>query len=352
MPKDLNFAVVGLGMGMHHCKAICAAKGAQLAAVCDHDEERLGEAVKEYDVKGYLRWADLLKDPEVDVINVCVESGKHSDFAMAAAKAGKHVIVEKPVEITPARIRKLRDTIDKTGVTCGVIFQSRFEPCNIAIKKAIDKGKMGSLFGVHACLPWFRADSYYSGAHGSWKGTWKLDGGGSLMNQGIHTVDLIQWLAGPVEEVCGFHGVFNHDIETEDQTVAILRFASGALGTLYTTTCAIPDGAQRIHIYGSKGSFCKQGPGLEFWELGTPKERQRMMERFGANQAADTAGADPMAIGSDGHVIIIEDMVKAIRQKREPAITIESATHAVEIANAIFKSGKTGKAVKVAGLRK
>jgi len=355
MPKPLNFAVVGLGMGVHNCKAILDAKGAHLVAVCDTDEERLRPTAERFGCKAYASYAKLLKDPEVDVVNICVESGKHARLGIQAARAGKHLVVEKPVDTTPAKIRKLQDSVDEAGVKAACIFQSRLDPCYVRIKKAVDNGKMGRLLGVHGHLPWFRADSYYQGPHGSWKGTWKLDGGGSLMNQGIHTVDLIQWLAGRVHSVCGFCAVLDHDIETEDMTVAILKFENGALGTLYTTTCSIPEGAQRVYMHGTKGSFSRHGGTLESYDMDTPKQRERMMAAFGpkkTGKAGDAASRDPMAVAIDGHTQIIADLVKAVRDDRDPIITIESATHAVEIACAIFKSSRTGREVTVESIRR
>ena len=349
MARELNFAVIGLGMGTHHCKAITDAKGANLAAVCDLDPDRLDPAVKKYGCKGYSRYGDVLKDADIDVVNLVTESGKHTKMGVLAAQAGKHIIVEKPIDITPARITKLEKAVKKAGVKCGCIFQSRLENCTIMLKRAIDKGHMGDLIGVHACLPWFRAQSYYEGPHGSWKGTWNMDGGGSLMNQGIHTMDLVVHLAGKVKSVCGFHKVHNHDIEAEDQTVAILRFENGALGSLYTTTCCIPDGAQRLHLFGTKGSFCKHGDIIETYEMGPPKQRERMLSLFGGKAKRSKLGSDPMALSSDGHTLIVEDLVKAIRNDREPVIPISSARHAVDVACAIFKSGRSGKEERMKG---
>jgi predicted dehydrogenase len=338
---------------MHHCKAIADAKGATLAAVCDTDQARLNDAIAQYGCKGYTRWSDVLGDPGIDCINICVESGKHAEFGIQAARAGKHIIVEKPVDITPAAIKRLRDAVAKANIKAGCIFQSRLDPLNAQFKKAIDKGKLGNLIGVHAILPWWREQSYYEGPHGAWKGTWALDGGGSLMNQGVHTIDLLQWLAGPVESVCGFHCAFAHKIEAEDQTVAILRFQSGALGTLTTTTACNPGKEQRIFIYGSKGCFSRHASELEFFDAGTPAERTRMVAAFGKRTNASAGvSSDPMAVSADGHTLTVEDMVHAIRKNRAPLITIDDATHAVEIATAIFKSARTGKVVKVASVRK
>ncbi len=350
MPKDLNFAVLGLGIGMTHCQAVVDAKGARLAAVCDHDKARLHDAVTKFGCEGYSTYADLLKNKDIDAVCIATESGLHATHGIQAARAGKHLLVEKPVDVTPARIRQLREAVKRAGVKCGCVFQSRTEPVNLRLKKAIDSGKLGRLIGVHAQQPWFREQSYYEGPHGAWKGTWKLDGGGSLMNQGIHTVDLVQWLAGPVESVCGFIGVFSHAIEAEDQTVAILRFESGALGTLVTTTCAIPDQSQRILVYGEKGSFTKTVY-LESFEAGTPKERRQMMAWYGEKKTS-SLGRDPLSVGTAGHVRHVEDLVKAIRRDTQPGITIDDATHAVEIAYAIFRSARTRKIVKIKDLRK
>lgn len=352
MAKELNFAVVGLGMGRHHCKAIQDAKGAHLAVVCDTDEERLNRAAADFGCKGYKSYAEVLKDKSIDVVNIVVESGKHVALGIQAARAGKHIIVEKPIDVTPAVIKKFEDVVQAEGVKVGCIFQSRMENCNILIKQAIDKGKMGKIIGAHAHLPWFRGDDYFQGPHGPWRATWKLDGGGSMMNQGIHTIDLVQWLAGRVESVCGFYGVHNHKIEAEDQTVACLKFENGALGTFYATTCCIPEGAQRLYIYGTKGSFSKHGGTLELFEMGSPKERERMTKLFGGQRDESAIGRDPMAVSADGHMLIVEDLVKAIRADREPIIPLSSAKHAVEIACAIYKSARTGKTVHIKDVAK
>jgi len=350
MAKELNFAVVGLGMGGHHCKAIRNAKGANLVAVCDIDPERLDKRVKEFDCKGYKSYARMLKDPAIDVVNIVTESGKHAKMGIQAAQAGKHLIVEKPVDVTPARIKTLEKAVKKAGVKCGCIFQSRMDNCNIMIKKAIDRGKMGQVIGVHAHLPWYRANSYYEGPHGPWRGTWRLDGGGSLMNQGIHTLDLAIFLAGPVQSAAGFYGVFTHKIQAEDHTVAVLKFKNGAIGTLFATTCAVPEGSQRVHMYGTKGSFSRLGSALEFYEMGSAKERKRMMNLFSSTPKAD-ASRDPMAVSADGHTLIVEDLVKAIRNDREPIIPISTAKHSVEVACAIYQSQRSGKIVNISRMR-
>ena len=217
MSKKTGFAVVGLGMGRHHCKAISAAPGAQLVAVCDTDEERLNETSIEYSCKAYTDYQELLSDEEVEVVNIATPSGMHAKMGIEAASAGKHMIVEKPADIQPGRVEALITAGRENRVKIAGIFQARLDPLNIRIREAVVSGRLGKLIGVHGHLPWYRAQSYYEGTHGKWKGTWGMDGGGSLMNQGVHTVDLLQWIAGPVEAVSGMYGVFAHEIEAEDQ---------------------------------------------------------------------------------------------------------------------------------------
>ncbi len=350
MAKAVNFAVVGLGMGSHHCKAIAAAKGARLLAVCDLDESRVRPLAAQYGCKAYRRYRDVLGDPEVDVVNIVTESGYHAAMGVQAVRAGKHLMMEKPIDITPARIGRLESAVAASGLKCGCILQLRLDACNLALKKAIDRGSMGKVLGVHAGLPWFRGAAYYSGPHGTWRGTWKLDGGGSMMNQGIHTIDLMTYFGGPIERVCGFHAVQGHDIEAEDHTVACVRFACGALGTIFTTTCAQPENAQQFHCFGTKGSFRKRGDTLEMYEMGSPKERERMNARFG-ERVGTGAASDPMAISSDGHTLLVEDMSRAVREDRTPMIPLASARHAVDVVHAIYQSGRTGREVRIANGR-
>ena len=347
--REIGFGVVGLGMGAYHASAIMQAKGAKLVALCDVDEERLNKTNESYKVKTYVNYDDMLKDKEIDVVNVCVPSYLHVDLALLAIKAGKHIIVEKPVDISVDKINKLIEVGNKAGMKMGGIFQSRTTPLNKRIKDAIDKGRLGKMISVHGILPWYREQSYYQGKHGSWKGTWDKDGGGSLMNQGVHTVDLVQWFGGRVKSVFGAHGVFAHDISAEDSTAAVLKFANGAIGVLTTSTCAYPGLAQQLIIYGEKGTISKEDEQLRTWKIRSEKEKEEESEMLSLYGPKEKRGAsvasDPMAVGSEGHVGLIEDMIDSILNDREPIITIESGRHAVEIVNAIYESGRTGKEV-------
>ena len=349
MTREIGFGVVGLGMGKHHCNAIQTAPNARLVAICDTDPERLKPSAEDYHCKAYNSFEEMLKDDEIDVVNIATPSGSHTDLGLKAAAAGKHIIVEKPADITAPRINQLLAASRQYNVRIAGIFQSRFEILNNHIRDAVQTNKIGHLIGVHGHLPWYRAQSYYEGKHGSWKGTWDMDGGGSLMNQGVHTVDLLQWIGGPVESVMGMFGVFGHEIEAEDQTVALLRFANGAIGTLYTTTCCYPGFDQRLTFYGSQGSIIKEEGSLKHWKTIDDKEGEqeiKLLEEFGAKKKA-SGSADPLAVSFDGHTRIIMDIMAAIEEDREPEITLESAKHAVEIINAIYQSGRTGREIKV-----
>ena len=348
--RDIGFGVVGLGMGQHHVKAITDAVGARLIAVCDTDEERLNKVVEQYGVKGYARYEEMLADKEIEVVNVCTPSGMHVDMAIPAVEAGKHIIVEKPVDVMAERIERLIEAVQKAGVKATAIFQSRTVPMNRRIKDAIDTGRLGKLIGVHALLPWWRAQSYYEGPHGSWKGTWALDGGGSLMNQGVHTMDLLQWFGGRVKSVMGTFGVYGHDIEAEDMSAGLLKYYNGAIGTVMTTTCAYPGLSQLITIYGENGVIQKEESTLKAWKIKGECEKEEeaeMLALYGPKEQRDgaTTASDPMAVGAAGHQGQVEDLVRAIREDGEPYITLESAKHAVEVVNAIYESGRTGEEV-------
>ena len=354
-PQELGFGVVGLGMGKHHCKAASAAEGCKLVAVCDCDPERLQPVAEQYaadGVKAYAEYAQMLQDPDVQVVSVATPSGMHADMAMEAIAAGKHLLVEKPVDVDVAKIKEMIQAAKDAGVKAAGVFQSRTDPLNKHIKAAIDEGRMGTMIGVHALLPWFRKDTYFQGPHGSWKGTWAMDGGGSLMNQGVHTIDLLQWLGGRVKSVFGGFGIFAHEIEAEDKAAAFLRFENGALGTLSTTTAAYGGDTQILVIHGDKGTVQKANE-LRTWKFlddTEGEEEKAILALYGPKDQRPTGpstASDPMAVGSTGHKFEVEDLVEAIWEDRDPYVTLQSATHAVEIVNAVYQSGREGRDVTI-----
>ncbi|HIE52795.1 MAG TPA: Gfo/Idh/MocA family oxidoreductase [Armatimonadetes bacterium] len=345
--REIGFGVLGLGMGRAHCRDIQDAQGACLVAVCDLDEERLKKAQEDFGVRGYIRFEDLLADEEVEVVNIVTPSGTHAQLTIQALRAGKHVICEKPPDVTVEKVDEMIAVQRETGRKLQIVFQSRFSPLFRKVKEAVDKGRLGPLVGIHGTVHWYRTQAYYDA--GGWKGTWALDGGGSLMNQGVHTVDLMQWIGGPVESVYGHYGVFGHQIEAEDKTVAVLKFRNGALGTIVTTTCAYPGLHTELMVHGTRGSIVVVDDKLVTWRVqqddqeAEKAEEQQMLATYGPQEKQDVSVAsDPFAHAWRGHLAQVEDMVQAIREDRKPFITAENTRHTVEIVTAIYKSHRRG----------
>jgi len=351
--RPIRFAVVGLGMGVQHCRDLVDAQGCELVAVCDRSPERLEENRREFGVKGVESYEELLRDPDVDVVNVCTPSGTHAELSIQALRAGKHVVCEKPPDVTVEAVDRMIAAQRESGNQLMVVFQSRFEPLYQHLREALQAGRLGRLAGVHGSVNWWRSPEYYD-SPGKWKGTWKLDGGGSLANQGVHTLDILQWLAGPVVEVYGKFGVFAHDIESEDKTVAVLTFANGALGTLTTTTAAYPGLDRTLLFHGSKGSVVVEDDCLTRWRVqgespeAEKEEERQLLDRFGAKERRDTSVAsDPFAFATRGHLVHFEAMAEAVRNDTTPPNSIETTRHTIELLNAVYESGRTGKPVRL-----
>jgi UDP-N-acetyl-2-amino-2-deoxyglucuronate dehydrogenase len=352
--RPIRFAVAGLGMGLHHCRDLRDARGCELRAICDTDPERLRTAAAEFPVRAVPSYDELLADPDIDVINICTPSGTHADLAVAALHAGKHVVCEKPPDVTVAAVDRMIAAQRETGRYLMVIFQSRFEPIYQLLREAIAGGRLGRVIGVHGTVNWWRAQSYFT-CPGMWKGTWRMDGGGSLANQGVHTLDLLQWLAGPVREVYARYGVFSHDIETEDKTAEVLTFASGALGTLTTTTSAYPGLDRTVFIHGDRGSVVVEDDLLRRWRIAgqdpaAEKEEERvMLERYGPReQRVVTTASDPFAFATRGHLLQFEAMADAIHGRAPLPNSIETTRHTIELLEAIYVSGREGRPVSLA----
>lgn len=344
MEKTVGYAVVGLGVGRAHVRGAAAANGAKLVAICDLKQECLDEVSKEFPgVKTYLDFTEMLKDPEIDVVSVATPSGTHAKLVVEALRAGKNVLCEKPMDITVDRILEIEKVRQETGLKVGGIFQNRFNPVMIPFKKAVDEGRLGKIFTGFFRVDWFRSDEYFL-HNGGWRGTWALDGGGSLMNQGVHTVDLMQWLLGPVKSIRSNFAIINHKIETEDFTNSTIKFKSGAVVTLCSTTCAYPGFGTNVEVTGTDGSIHVDGDRLVAWRIkgdNMKEEEAEMMAKYGVGTAS--VASDPTIV--KGHAYMVQDMVDAIRFDRDPAIGPMEATKAVRIINAVYESARTGKEI-------
>jgi len=354
----VGFAVVGLGMGKHHCRSIKSAQGAELVAVCDIDAGRREKAMADYGCRGYASIDELLQDSDVEVVNVAVPTGLHAAIGVKVAQSGRHVICEKPLDVNLESADALIAACDDFGVKLASIFQRRLHPLSQRVKETVASGRLGKPHWADIHLYWYRTDGYYAGGNPpGWKGTFKMDGGGACMNQGVHSIDFIAWVMGGVATVYAKTGTFTHNIEAEDVGSVLVQFKNGALGNITCTTSAYPGLTNDFHVFGKTGSIALMDEKVVTWrimredgnkdaELGEERELQELYS------GSDSSGAaDPMAVGFDGHTVHVEDMVRAIRENRDPIISGRDARHAVEICVDIQESAATGKEITLESAR-
>jgi predicted dehydrogenase len=344
----LGFAIVGCGMiARFHARALAEVRGAKFAAVISRSEASARKMLDELklDVPIFTNLEDALRRPDVDVVIITTPSGAHMEPALLAAAAKKHIVVEKPLEITLDRCDRIIDACAKNRVQLCTIFPSRFGDANRELKRALDAGRFGRLtLGETACK-WWRSQAYYD--DGGWKGTQALDGGGALMNQAIHQVDLLLWMMGPVSQVFGSTATLAHErIEVEDTAVAALRFKNGALGVLQATTSVWPGLPKSIGIHGNKGSVVIEQDDLVRWEFDPAStEDPDIRERFAVKSGASGGSSNPAAISHVGHARQLTDFVEAIETGRPPLVDGREGRLAVELILGIYRSNATGQPV-------
>ncbi|MBI5761035.1 MAG: Gfo/Idh/MocA family oxidoreductase [Planctomycetales bacterium] len=348
MAQKFGFGIVGCGMiANFHSQAIAHIKGAKIVACFDSFPASAERFAAANGCRQYVKLEDMLKDPAVDVITICTPSGAHGDPAVKACNAGKHVVVEKPLEITLAKCDAIINAAAKNRVKICTIMPSRFSPANVALKQAIDAGRFGRLTLGDSYVKWWRTQQYYDS--GGWRGTWALDGGGAYMNQAIHNVDLIQWFMGDVAEVTGFTDTLAHErIEVEDVGVAAIRFKSGALGVIEASTSAFPGMLKKTEIHGTQGTVIVEQDDVLLWKFEKESKKDEAIRlRFTQKVGGGGGASDPKAISYTGHMEQLKDFLKAIDTGRQPLVTGEEGRKSVEIILAIYKSAKTGKTVKL-----
>jgi predicted dehydrogenase len=350
MRKPWRCAVVGAGTaGRSHIRVIPQLSGvATLAAVCDVVPERAQAALEKNNLSSVPVYEDLAallaKEPNVDVIHLATPSGMHLEHATAAIRAGKHFICEKPLEITLERADQMIALAQQQGVKLAGIFQGRWKDENRAIKRAIDESRFGNIAWAGCFTPWLRPDSYYDEV--PWRGTWELDGGGAVMNQGIHAIDLLQWMVGPVETVSAFGGKRIHrSIKTEDAMSCALRFKNGAFGSIVATTAMFPGMPTRIEIGGENGTAMSED-GLKMFNFRVRRpEDQELLSRLGPQAKtvkAPFAGAQANAasISADLHARNISAILNAWSEGREPETCAAEARKAIAIVVAMYESNR------------
>lgn len=360
MAKQYKIAIIGIGaIATMHAKAIADLPNATLVAGSCRGEDKGKAFAKTYNCNWYANYQAMLEKEKPDAITICTPSGAHLEPLQLAAKMGIHVLCEKPLEITQARVEQM--IIAAAGkIILGGIFPQRYNPVVQAVRDAAAQGRFGSLAVINTYVPWWRDDAYYTPPR--WQGTLALDGGGALMNQSIHGVDAINWIAAaaspnldpsenPVEQVFAFTAKRGHDpklIEVEDTAVAVLRFKNGALGQILGATSMYPGSLKRFQVAGRDGTAEILEDELVTWQFREEKpEDKAIRAKFAAKTSTGGGAADPMAIGYVNHTRNIADFLKAIDENRSPTIDGKEAKKAVAIIEAIYESARSGKAVDV-----
>lgn len=345
---SIGFGIIGCGMIAHfHARAIADIRGAKVAACFDTVPAAADKLAEATGCTAYHDLDAMLADPAVEVVTIGTPSGAHLEPAVAAARAGKHVIVEKPLEITLRRCDRIIDECQRAGVVLSTIFPSRFHDSSLELRRAMDQGRFGRLTVGDAIVKWYRTQAYYDS--GAWRGTWQLDGGGALMNQAIHSVDLLLWLMGPVVDVRARTGLLAHErITVEDVALATVEFANGAMGLIEASTAIYPGYLKRIEIHGSEGSAMTEEEDIVKWDFAKPMKRDAAIHQAMASRKSGGGGAaDPKAIGHHGHTRHFQDVLTAIKKGTTPLVDGAEGRRSVELILAIYRAAETGKAVKL-----
>lgn len=335
----LRIGIIGTGsIAGHHIKSVQELENCELVALASSSRERAIEASAKHGIVSYRSYQQLIDNPSIDAVIICTHSGNHLEPAIAAAKEGKHILVEKPIEVSIPRAKEMISTCQAEGVQLGVVFQNRFSPDYQRLKQAVVKGKLGKLILGNAYIKWFRPATYYQKSR--WKGTIAGDGGAALINQGIHTIDLLLDIMGEVETVFGKIKTVKHQIEGEDLGVALLGFKNGALGTIEGSTAIHPGYPERLEIFGEKGSVILEGGHIIEWHL---EGETADVTKASAN--GSTGSSDPMAITHQLHKAQINNFVEAVLNNDTPLVDGESGTKSLALIKAIYQSAKEGKEV-------
>lgn len=338
-----KFGIVGSGMiADFHAKAIKDIHNAEIIGFCDSGSGSAQKLADKYGAKAFVGYENLLNEPGINVVTIATPSGLHLEPTVLAAEKGIHVLCEKPIEITTARVDQMIAAHEKSNTLLGGIFNFRFTPVIQEIKKALENGRLGNISFAGIYVPWWRDESYYAG---SWKGTKKLDGGGALMNQSIHMVDLFQHIMGPISSLCAFTDHQHHQIEAEDTGVAIVRFKNGALGHIYGTTASFPGQFRKMEITGNNGTIHLVEDSITVWDFREPKpEDEEIMKKYGETHEGGGV-ADPAAMTHHNHQKNIAAFLEAIESGSSFAIDGQESRKAVEIICAIYESQETQKVI-------
>lgn len=340
MSKKVRFAIIGGGMiADFHARAMAEISDIELVGVYEPVAKQAEKFSEKFSIQAFESYDKLLESENIDAVSICTPSGLHASQAILAMQHGKHVVMEKPMAITSEDARMIVDLSRQTGLKVCVISQFRFSPAIQRVKQEIEKGSFGKVVTASLAMNYYRTEEYYNSS--DWKGTWAMDGGGALMNQGIHGVDILQYLMGRVSWVMASMDTMTRPIETEDMVVAIMKFQNGALGTLQASTTCWPGYQRRTEICGDKGSIVLEEDRILKWDLPTAYEESNQAEK------ALHATSDPKNISMENHKVQLEDMARAILLDKTPIVDAVEGKKSVDIILSIYKSARTGQKVDV-----
>ena len=340
--RELGFGIIGCGMiANFHATALKEVEGARLIGATDVVEESRNALTEKHGGRAFASVEELLANSEVDAVCVCTPTGHHSGPSIQAARAGKHVVVEKPMALNLAQADEVIRAVESGGVKMEVISQLRFSPALHRLRRAIAEGVLGRLVAGDVYMKFYRSQEYYDS--GGWRGTWEMDGGGALMNQGIHGIDALQHVMGPARSVYGLTKTLVRNIEVEDTAAAVVEWESGALGVVQGTTSVYPGYARRMEISGEQGTIVMEENVLAIWEV----EGQEVPDDVNLGKASGGAARDPGAMSAAGHVLQITDLVEAVREDRKTLVDQREGRKPIEIIMAIYESSRSGRPVNI-----
>ena len=339
--KKVGIAIIGSGMVAHvHAAALQEIETADVRGVWGRNQAVAGEFAAKYGIPSYPSYEAVLADPTVEAIINCLPPGVHADFGVRAATAGKHLFVEKPIDVSLDKAGQLVRAFRDHDRILSVVFQNRFTPAARKVKAALDSGLLGRIIQGDAYVKWYRPPEYYRA--NAWRGTQAIEGGGALINQAIHTIDLLQWFMGPVKSIFGHVKTAVHSIETEDLGIAVLEWANGAVGVIEGSTALWPGVKEKIEIHGEKGFITLEGGNITAWKVMDCEEADYVdpvKVSYGATNSP--------AISHVNHQAQIEDFIAAIRENRDPLVTGEEGTKALAIVLGIYESSRRGQPVEI-----
>jgi predicted dehydrogenase len=333
--EKLGFGIIGCGtIAEFHFKGIEACPQAELRGVADIVPERAKAFAEKYHVSSWYKdYQELFKRDDIEIVSICTPSGLHAEQALAAAEAGKHILCEKPMALTLSDADRMIKEARLRRIKLGVVFQRRLSRSAQKVKQALEEKKLGKLVLGDAYLKYYRSQEYYDS--GDWRGTWALDGGGALMNQGIHGIDLLLWFMGEPASVYAKAGTLVRKIEVEDTCIALLAYKNGAFGVIEGTTSVYPGEFSQWHLHGERGTIILEEETIKKWEIiGEESQVIKGKDEYGG------ASRDPKAISFEGHVTHIQDIVRAVKEDREPLVPGEEARKVLELILGIYASAR------------